>query len=99
MFNYGGFMTTVIKISTQGQIRIPKKFMATLGLEAGDYIEAQLEEDQIALKPRKLIDPSQGWYWTKEWQEAEKEVDEEVESGEVSPTFQTAEEGIEWLKK
>jgi len=23
-------------------------------------------EKQIVLKPRKLIDPSQGWYWTKE---------------------------------
>ena len=92
-------MATVMKISPQGQIRIPKKFMELLGLEAGDYIEAQLEKNQIALKPRKLIDPSQGWYWTKEWQEEEKEVDGEVEKGDVSPVFQTAEEGLEWLKK
>jgi AbrB family looped-hinge helix DNA binding protein len=92
-------MATVMKISPQGQIRIPKRFMELLGLEAGDYIEALLEEDQIALKPRKLIDPSQGWYWTKEWQEKEKEVDGEVEKGDVSPIFQTAEEGLEWLKK
>jgi AbrB family looped-hinge helix DNA binding protein len=99
MFNYGGYMTTVMKISPQGQIRIPRKFMTELGLDAGDYIEALLEGDHIALKPRKLIDPSQGWYWTKEWQEAEKEVDGEVERGEVSRTFQTAEEGVEWLKK
>jgi len=92
-------MATVMKISPQGQIRIPKKFMELLGLEAGDYIEALLEEDQIALKPRKLIDPSQGWYWTKEWQEKEKEADGDVEKGDVSPIFQTAEEGLEWLKK
>lgn len=92
-------MATVMKISPQGQIRIPKTFMARLGLEAGDYIEALLEQDQIALKPRKLIDPSQGWYWTKEWQDKEKEVDGEVEKDDVSPIFQTAEEGLEWLKK
>jgi len=92
-------MATVMKISPQGQIRIPRKFMEILGLEAGDYIEALLEEGHIALKPRTLIDPAQGWYWTKEWQEAEKEVDGEVEKSDVSPTFQTAGEGIEWLKK
>ncbi len=92
-------MATVMKISPQGQIRIPIKFMKILGLKAGDYIEAQLEEDHIALTPRPWSDPSQGWYWTKEWQDAEKEVDGEVAKGEVSPTFQTAEEGIEWLKK
>jgi len=88
-----------MKISPQGQIRIPRKFMVTLGLEAGDYIEVLLEGDHIALKPRKLIDPSQGWYWTKEWQEAEKEVDGEIDRGDVSPAFQTAPEGLEWLKK
>ena len=92
-------MATIMKISPQGQIRIPRKFMKILGLEAGGYIEALLEEGHIALKPRTLIDPAQGWYWTKKWQEAEKEVDGEVEKGDVSPTFQTAEEGIEWLKK
>ncbi len=92
-------MATVMKISPQGQIRIPRKFMVTLGLEAGDYIEVLLEGDHIALKPRKLIDPSQGWYWTKEWQEAEKEVDGEIDRGDVSPAFQTAPEGLEWLKK
>ena len=44
-------MSTVMKISPQGQIRIPKKFMVMLGLETGDYVEALLEEDHIALKP------------------------------------------------
>jgi len=92
-------MGTVMKISPQGQIRIPREFMAKLGLKAGDYIEALVEGDHIALKPRKLIDPSQGWYWTREWQDTEREVDGEVERGAVSPTFQTAEEGLEWLKK
>ena len=92
-------MATVMKISPQGQIRIPMKFLEILGLEAGDYIEALLEGDYIALKPRKLIDPTQGWYWTKEWQAAENEVDGEIAKGETSPTFQTAAEGLEWLKK
>ncbi len=89
----------IMKISPQGQIRIPKKIMITLGIEKGDYVEVDVEERQIVLKPRKLIDPSQGWYWTKEWQKMEARVDDEIKEGHVSPKFKTAEEGLKWLKK
>jgi AbrB family looped-hinge helix DNA binding protein len=92
-------MATVMKISPQGQIRIPKNIMETIGIEKGDYVEVELEDNQIVLRPRKLIDPSQGWYWTKEWQKTEAEVDEQIKKGELSPEFRTAEEGIKWLKE
>ena len=91
--------STIMKISPQGQIRIPKKIMITLGIEEGDYVEVDVEKKQIVLKPRKLIDPSQGWYWTKEWQKNETRVDDEIKEGHVSPKFKTAEEGLKWLKK
>lgn len=92
-------MPTVMKISPQGQIRIPKKVMQTLGIDKGDYVEVAIEEAQIVLKPRKLIDPTQAWYWTKEWQKMEAEVDEEIKERQLSPRFQTAKEGTKWLKK
>jgi AbrB family looped-hinge helix DNA binding protein len=57
-------MSTVMKISPQGQVRIPKKIMGKLGLGKGDYVEVEIIQNEIVLKPRKLIDPSQGWYWT-----------------------------------
>ena len=91
--------STIMKISPQGQIRIPKKIMITLGIEKGDYVEVDVEKNQIVLKPRKLIDPSQGWYWTKEWQKMEASVDDEIKEGHVSPKFKTVEEGLKWLKK
>ena len=49
--------------------------MQTLNIEKGDYVEVEIDRGQIILKPRKLIDPTQGWYWTKEWQKMEAEVD------------------------
>ncbi len=91
--------STIMKISPQGQIRIPKKIMITLGIEKGDYVEVDVEKSQIVLKPRKLIDPSQGWYWTKEWQKMETDVDEEIEKDQLSAKFESAEEGLKWLKK
>ena len=92
-------MSTIMKISPQGQIRIPKKIMIRLGIEKGDYVEVDIEERQIVLKPRKLIDPSQGWYWTKEWQTIEAEVDDELEKEEISPKFKSTKEGLKWLKE
>ena len=92
-------MSTVMKISPQGQIRIPKKVMQTLKIEKGDYVEVDVNQGQIILKPRKLIDPAQGWYWTKEWQEMEAEVDEEMEKNLLSLKFRKVEEGLKWLKK
>lgn len=92
-------MNAIMKISSQGQIRIPKKFMKTLRIDTGDYIELAIENGQIILKPRKLIDPTQGWYWTQEWQEMEAEVDEQIKNDDLSPELKTAEKGIEWLKK
>ena len=57
-------MPIVMKISPQGQIRIPKKVMAALGIEKGDYVEVDIENGHIVLKPRKLIDPSLGSRFT-----------------------------------
>ncbi|MDA3894601.1 MAG: AbrB/MazE/SpoVT family DNA-binding domain-containing protein [Desulfobacteraceae bacterium] len=92
-------MNTIMKISPQGQIRIPKKILQTLKISTGDYVEIDIENGQAVLKPRKLIDPSQGWFWTNEWQTLEKESDKAVEREETSPTFHSAEEGIEWLNE
>ena len=92
-------MSTIMKISPQGQIRIPKKILQKLDIGKGDYMEVEVVEGHIVLKPRKLIDPSQGSYWTKEWQKMESDVDEEIENHQISPKFRTAEEGLKWLKK
>ena len=43
----GGPMPTIMKISSQGQISIPKKFMKMCGIDTGDYLEVDAEKDQI----------------------------------------------------
>ena len=91
--------STVMKISPQGQIRIPKKVLKALKIIPGDYVEVDIENGQAVLKPRKLIDPSQGWYWTEEWQKNETEVDKELENERCSPVLQTPEEGVKWLNE
>ena len=70
-----------------------------LNIDIGDFIEIDVQEHEIVLKPRKLIDPSQGWYWTKEWQNMEAGVDKQVELNEISDKFNNSEDAIQWLKK
>jgi AbrB family looped-hinge helix DNA binding protein len=91
--------SALMKISPQGQIRIPKKIMTTLGIDNGDYVEVEIERGQVVLKPRKIIDPAQGWYWTKEWQKMEDRIDVEISKKNISPEFETIEQGLKWLKK
>ncbi len=46
---------------------------------------------------KKLIDSSQTYFWTKEWQKAEKEASEDIKTGRVK-TFDTVEELVEDLE-
>ena len=92
-------MSAIMKISSQRQIRIPKKLMKILSIETGDFVEIDIKGNEIVLKPRKLIDPTQGWYWTKEWQVLEEEADEQVKCNDVSDKFKTLEDAIQWLNK
>ena len=49
----------------------------------GDILKTTLEKGKIVISPAKTIDAEQFWFWTKEWQEAEKEAEEDIKSGRV----------------
>ena len=92
-------MSAIMKISPQRQVRIPKRVMQKLRIDIGDFVEVDIQENEIVLKLSKLIDPSQGWYWTKEWQKMESEVDKQIELNEMSSKIETPEDAIQWLKE
>lgn len=41
-----------------------------------------------------VIDNEQAYFWTKEWQEGEKEVDEDIKKGRISKKYDNAEDLI-----
>jgi len=86
-----------IPIRGHGQITIPKRLRERYNLEEGDLLEYEEREGEILLKPRKLIDPSQAWFWTPEWQKREREADEDIEAGRVKRSA-SVEELIEELR-
>jgi hypothetical protein len=46
--------------------------------------------------PKKLVDKSQAYFWTRRWQEGEREADKDIEAGRVK-TFDSVDELIKDL--
>jgi hypothetical protein len=54
-------------------------------------------QGRMRVERQKLMDKSQAYFWTKEWQEVEKEASEDIKAGRVK-AFDTIEELIEDLE-
>ena len=76
-------MGQISEIRINSQITIPKHIIKKLSLKKGDKIEFEIMGDSIVVKPVLIIDKAQSWFWTKKWQDAEKEVDEDIKAGRV----------------
>jgi len=72
-----------MRISSKGQIAIPKRVLTELNLKPGDEVDIKIEEGTARLVPIATIKVprDQAWFWTKEWQEKEREVDADTASG------------------
>lgn len=51
-------MTTIVKIHRKGQMTLPSRFRAAIGVAEGDLVEASLQRGKIVLTPKLLIDRS-----------------------------------------
>ena len=91
-------MPTTARILRNYQVTLPKKIREKLKLGEGDLIRLEEGPQGILLTPVDTIDRSQAWFWQKEWQEEEKEVDEEIKKGKVK-RFKSITDLIRNLKK
>lgn len=76
----GGVSSTVIR--AKGQVTIPSDIRRAAHLEEGDPVEVEIVGEGILLRPRKVIDATQAWFWTPAWQAGEREASDELERGE-----------------
>lgn len=73
----------VTKLRERSQVTLPAEIVKKLDLKAGDNLEIILEDDKIVIKPVLVIDRSQSWFWSKNWQAKEKEVETDIKSGKI----------------
>lgn len=81
----------LLTVRKNAQITLPAGIRKEAHIEEGDILEAEVRGDEIVLKPKKLIDKSQAWYWTEEWQKGEREADADIAAGRYKD-FDTIEE-------
>ena len=81
--NFKEAKTMVTLIRKNYQVTLPAKVRQSLHLKVGDVIEVRAKEGRIILIPKRTIDPEQAYFWSKEWQEAEGQVEENLRHGKV----------------
>jgi len=89
-------MPAYSKVTRHGQITLPASVRKELRVEEGDLVEIEIIDEKAVLIPKKLVDKNRTYFWTKEWQEAEREASEDIKAGRVK-TFDSAEELIKDL--
>ncbi len=72
-----------ITIRAKGQLTLPDEIRKAARLEEGDLLEAEITADGILLRPQKVIDATQAWFWTPEWQAGEREADVDRGAGRI----------------
>jgi antitoxin MazE len=76
-------MTISTTMRERGQLTIPTEIREAIELKTGDILEFEIVDGRIVISPKLVIDPEQAWFWTKRWQQMEREADEDVASGRV----------------
>lgn len=88
----------VLQIRRNFQVTLPAAIRRRLHLKIGDILETTIKDDKIIIVPKKAIDAEAAWFWTKEWQEGEKEAEQDIRTGKVKK-FKSVEDLIKDLDK
>jgi len=71
-----------IRIRKKYQITLPTAIREAAGVYEGDFLTAEVRDDHtILLRPAKLVDADEAFFYTPEWQAAEREADEDLAAG------------------
>ncbi|WP_169717762.1 hypothetical protein SPSIL_021350 [Sporomusa silvacetica DSM 10669] len=87
-----------IEVRSRNQVTLPKSLTKTLAIREGDILEYTIENGKIIITPKTLVPKDQSWYWSKEWQAAEKEVEQEIAEKGHGKGY-TADELLEEIKR
>ena len=71
------------KVTRNYQITIPADIRERMHIRVGTLLAFRVDHGEIMLKPKVLVDEDQAWFWTKEWQKEEKEVDKARKKGQT----------------
>lgn len=89
----------VVTLRRNGQLTLPADLRRKIRATDGDVFVAEVRgSDEIVLRRKQLIDASQAYFWTTEWQAGEREAQEDIRRGRVE-RFRSAKALIADLKR
>lgn len=68
----------------KGQLTLPQKVRELAHLEEGDPVKIFVTDEGILLKPQKVIDATQTWFWKDAWQAGEAEASADIVAGRIT---------------
>jgi len=87
-----------IIVRNRNQITIPREYTEYVNVGEGEELRYEMTDDgALILRPVITVPKDQAWFWTDKWQAEEREVDEEIKTGQISSP-QNAEDFINDLK-
>ena len=80
----------LVKVIRHGQITLPAKLRDALGLQEGDYLEAELEDGRIVLKPKVVLDKTEAVDRLRELMDEVQARNADVEDEELASDVEAA---------
>jgi bifunctional DNA-binding transcriptional regulator/antitoxin component of YhaV-PrlF toxin-antitoxin module len=75
--------TSIVKVQKNKNITLPVWMLERFHMQTGDFVKLEATKDGVVMKPVKLVDPSQAYFWTEEWQAGEREAEQDIRKGRV----------------
>jgi bifunctional DNA-binding transcriptional regulator/antitoxin component of YhaV-PrlF toxin-antitoxin module len=73
---------SVLTLRRNGQLTLPADVRRRVKATEGDVFLAEVRDtDEIVLRKKQLVDASQAYFWSEEWQRGEREATEDIHRG------------------
>lgn len=92
------------KLRNRNQLTLNPELVKQLNLDIGDELELTVIDGKLVGIPKVMVDKSQAWYWTPQWQAAEQAAETELEQliateFKGAPKYQSVDDFLNELKK
>ncbi len=74
---------SIVKLQKNKNVTLPTWVIQRFHVGPGDFLRLQETREGVLMKPGRMIDPSQAYFWTKGWQQEELKVERERQRGKV----------------
>lgn len=89
----------LVKVKRHYQITIPQNLRKLIQLAVGDYVEIDVHEGALIIRPVKVVYPDQEYFFTPEWQEKEAAADRDIAERRLSGPVSNIQEALTILEK